>query len=180
MRLPRWTYVLALAGAALGGSVPASADTRDPIRQIRLARLANDDLRIEWHASVSETGGEFLLTRSTPAGPRRLLARLTPGPENRYRVTDTADPGAWVYELRYRDARGRELVLATVELNLDELERGTAAASARAGLGSVAAIAGAEAFHAAPSRSSLTSSADDGLTNAHRGRPPTPPPRAHA
>jgi hypothetical protein len=177
-QIARWASALALAAAALGGT-PASAQGTEPFRQIRLVRAANDDLRIEWRAAVHETGGEFLVSRGMPAGPRRLVARVPPGPRVRYQVTDSADPGAWVYELRYRDARGRERILATIELNLDELERGTAAAAARAGLGSVAVRTDAVAAWTAPAPLPIAVTADDGLPRALRGRPPTPPPRAH-
>jgi hypothetical protein len=145
---------------------------------MRLVRLANDELRIEWRAAVRESGGEFLLSRAAPAGPRRLVARVTPGQGLRYRVTDSADPGAWIYELRYRDARGRERILAAIELNLDELERGTAAAASRAGLGP-AAVGPVAGDVTAPVAFPIAVSADDGLPIALRGRPPTPPPRAH-
>jgi hypothetical protein len=178
-RIARWTCVLALAGAALGGATTASAQGVEPFRQIRLVRVANDDLRIEWRAAVHETGGEFLVSRGAPAGPRRLVARVAPDPRARYRVTDSADPGAWIYELRYRDARGRERILATIELNLDELERGTAAAASRPGLGSVAVRTDAAAIWTAPAPFPIAVTADDGLPVALRGRPPTPPPRAH-
>jgi hypothetical protein len=146
---------------------------------MRLVRLANDDLRIEWRAAVHETGGEFLVSRAAPAGPRQLVARVVPGQRSRYRVTDSADPGAWIYELRYRDARGRERILATIELNLDELERGTAATASRLGLGPAALGPAGAGFAEAPAPFPIAVSADDGLEVALRGRPPTPPPRAH-
>ena len=177
-RIARWASALALAGAALGVT-PASAQGTEPFRQIRLVRVANDDLRIEWRAAVYETGGEFLVSRGAPAGPRRLVARVAPGARVRYQVTDSADPGAWVYELRYRDARGRERILATIELNLDELERGAATAASRAGLGTVAVRTDAAAAWTAPAPFPIAATADDGLPKAVRGQPPTPPPRAH-
>ncbi|MET0551544.1 MAG: hypothetical protein ABW221_00805 [Vicinamibacteria bacterium] len=178
-RIARWTSVLAVAAASLGSAALASAHGTDPFRQIRLVRAANDDIRIEWRAAVYETGGEFLVSRGAPAGPRRLVARVAPGPRVRYRVSDAAEPGAWVYELRYRDARGRERILATIELNLDELERGTAAAVSRPGLGSVAVQTDAAGPWTAPAPFPIAVTADDGLPVALRGRPPTPPPRAN-
>lgn len=175
-RIVRWASVLVLAGASVA---TASAQDRTPFRQMRLVRLPNDDLRIEWRAAVHETGGEFLVSRAAPAGPRQLVARVAPGQGLRYRVTDSAEPGAWIYELRYRDARGRERILAAIELNLDELERGTAAEGSRPGLGPAAVGSRAAAFAAAPVPRPIAVSADDGLPIALRGRPPTPPPRAH-
>jgi hypothetical protein len=168
-----------LAGAAAGGAATASAQGLEPFRQMRLVRLASDELRIEWRAAVRETGGVFLVSRAAPAGPRQLVARVPPGPGARYRVMDSADPGAWIYELRYRDARGRERILATIELNLDELERGTATAASRAGLGPTAVGASAVGFGGGRAPFPIAVSADDGLEVALRGRPPTPPPRAH-
>lgn len=177
--IARWTCVLALAGAAAGAATTASAHGIEPFRQMRLVRLANDELRIEWRATVHETGGTFLLSRAMPAGPRQLVARVVPGPVSRYRVTDAAAPGAWVYELRYRDARGRERILAAIELNLDELERGTATAGSRPGLGPTALGASVARLGSARAAFPIAVSADDGLEVALRGRPPTPPPRAH-
>jgi len=167
-----------LAGAAAGGAATASAQDLAPFRQMRLVRLANDDLRIEWRAAVRETGGVFLVSRAAPAGPRQLVARVEAGAVSRYRVMDSADPGAWIYELRYRDARGRERILATIELNLDELERGTATAASRAGLGPAAQDTGTEGFGSGPAPVPIAVAAEDGLPRAVRGRPPTPPPRA--
>jgi hypothetical protein len=178
-QIARWTSVLVVTAASLGGATTASALGADPFRQLRLVRAANDDLRIEWRAAVRETGGLFLVSRGAPAGPRRLVARVAPSASVRYRVTDSAEPGAWVYELRYRDARGRERILATIELNLDELERGTAAAVSRPGLGSVAVRTEAAGLETAPAPFPIAVTADDGLPVALRGRPPTPPPRAN-
>jgi hypothetical protein len=171
--------LLALAGTAICGAASASPQG-DPFRQIRLVKLPNDDLRIEWRAAVYETGGSFLLSRGAPASPRRLVARVAPGTQRQYRVTDSVEPGAWVYELRYRDARGREIILATIELNLDELERGPVAAAPRPGLDTVPVGTDATGFGAVPASLPIAVSADDGLPIALRGRPPTPPPRAHA
>jgi hypothetical protein len=178
-RIARWTSVLALAGAVVGVAASASAQGVDPFRQVRLLRLANDELRIEWRAAVYETGGAFLVSRGAPAGPRRLVAQVAPDAGARYRVTDSADPGAWIYELRYRDARGRERILATIELNLDELDRGTAAAASRPGPGSAAVGTVDAGSWTAPAPFPIAVAADDGLPVVLRGRPPTPPPRAH-
>jgi hypothetical protein len=170
-------FALALAGAALGGT--ASADTAAPFRQMRLVRSPSDDLRIEWRARVHETGGEFLVVTGAPTGPRRLVARLPPDPRARYRVTDSAAaPGARVYELRYRDSHGRERLLASIELDLEAMERGPAAASARALLFAHVVVSGAAGFLPAPSPSPTAVSAADPIPLGVRGRPPTPPPRA--
>lgn len=179
-RIARWTSVLAISGLAATGAATASAAGLEPFRQVRLVRVANDSLRIEWRAAVRETGGAFVLSRSQPAGARLLVARVLPVSAARYRVTDSAEPGAWIYELRYRDARGRERLLAVVELNLDELERGTAAASFRSGLGPAAVSTEAAASGAVPAPFPIAVADDDGLPIVLRGRPPTPPPRAHA
>jgi hypothetical protein len=177
-RIARGMSVLALAGTALSGS--ASADVPVPFRQMRLVRAPSDDLHIEWRATVRETGGEFLVVRGTPAGARRLVARLPPGPRSHYHVTDTADPGARVYELRYRDARGRERVLATIEVDLEGVERAPAAAAPRAVVEPPLLVPGTAGHLSAPSPVAFALFADDAVPFTMRGRPPTPPPRVRA
>jgi hypothetical protein len=170
--------VLALAGAALGGS--ASADVPVPFRQVRLVRAPSDDLHIQWRATVHEAGGEFLVVRGTPTGERRLVARLPPGPRTRYSVTDTSEPGARIYELRYRDARGRERLLATIEVDLEGVDRGPATAAPHISVEAPLLIAGVAGSLSAPSPVPFALFADDALPLEMRGRPPTPPPRVRA
>lgn len=177
-RVARGVSVLALAGAALCGTV--SAEPQAPFKQMRLLRAPSDDLHIEWRATVHETGGEFLVVRGVPSGARRVVARLPPAPQASYAVTDTAEPGARVYELRYRDARGRERVLATVEIDLEGVERGPATVAARSVVDAPVVVPGAPAHLRAPSPVPHAVSADDALPLTLRGRPPTPPPRACA
>jgi hypothetical protein len=116
--------LLAAGPAAATPGVPLIGD---PPREINLLKAPHEILHIRWSALVNEDGGEFVISRQGPGGSILEVAAVRPRMDGRYDVADHGVAGSWVYELRYRDRRGQELVLVTVRINVEKLDaaRGT-------------------------------------------------------
>jgi hypothetical protein len=115
-------FLLALGPAWLAADLgPLPADIP---RDINLLKPPHDDVRIRWSATVSEEGGEFLISRQGTGGFSSVVARVRPRGDGRYSVAQRSSPGASTYKLRYRDRHGREYVLATIRLNVERVDPG--------------------------------------------------------
>lgn len=149
----------------------------EPSRSVVLLKPPHEQVRIEWSAAVHENGGEFLLSRGRLDGSSAIVARV-PSASRRYRIADPAGGGMWVYRLLYRDRGGRDHLLATIHLNVDELEPGRSSPAAGSSLhfwpDAAPHLPDEIVLRVAATRAVEL---EDDVPLGSRPRPPTPPPR---
>jgi len=162
----------ALAPLMAGADPLASKSLSEQVHSVRLLKAPGDALRFRWSARVGEPG-HFVLER--PDGSE-VWTVATVG-----RIAYEAAPPALSgeYELRYRDASGRQRVLAHVLVACVSLDRDTPATA-------MGLTVPPEAETNVPLRVSMLISPETvgcalclGPASAVRP-PPTPPPRSHA
>jgi hypothetical protein len=165
--------------AALG-STWASADHGLPrrsevVREVNLVKPPHEDLRIRWSALVHEEGGEFRLSRQGLGGAPSVVARVRPRVDGRYEVAEHGAIGSWIYELRYRDRRGREHLLVTIRLNVESVDAGHGVLTAGAH-GQPPAALTAALLPPPDAMAALPAVAAEGAARGPDRWPPTPPP----
>jgi len=147
------------------------------IQDVDLVKSPLDNvLRMKWDVEIYEGGGQFVIYRGDGLTDLNAIAAIKGAASGQFEyVDDGPRPSRSVYQLRYKDRSGRELVLATVLVRPDGLQDPTDAVSlstaSLAGiLPEVAVIGGGSGVAIVPNPPSR-------LT--HGGsKPPTPPPRS--
>jgi hypothetical protein len=163
------------------GSGWSSADPRLPTgdgsaREVSVVKPPFDDLRIRWSALVHEEGGEFLISRHGIGGPTSVVARVRPRVDGRYNVAHRGAAGSWIYEIRYRDRRGREHNLATIRLNVENLDSARGVLTGGAPVQPLAVLTAAVLSSPAAADSAWSPAGRPSPPDGPGRWPPTPPP----
>jgi hypothetical protein len=156
-------------------AVSSAGATETQVVELVKSPLDNT-LRMKWNVEVYEDGGLFVIYRGDGLTDLIPIAAIKGAASGQFEyVDDGPRPSRSVYQLRYKDRSGRELVLATVLVRPDGLQDPTDAVSlsttSLAGiLPEVAVIGGGGGVAVVPNPPSRLT---DGCN-----KPPTPPPRS--
>jgi hypothetical protein len=172
---------LVQAAAVFAGALAPWMAAADPLssrlvteqaQSVRLLKAPGDSLRFRWAARVGEPG-HFVLQR--PDGTEVWTAAVVG--RTAYQAAPPALSGE--YELRYRDASGRERVLAHVLVACVSVDRNMPASVVARALPPDALTSASHGTTLLAGEGDVIDSIDRRPTGLLRP-PPTPPPRTHA
>ncbi len=121
-RLRRCRSWLVAAACIAASSAAAVTLPPRPVNTVHLVKARHEGLRFEWQAVVAE-GGAFVLRRSDARTAPEIVSTALPG-QSTYDAALPAPAASGVYELRFRDARGTDHLLATLLVNCHALDTG--------------------------------------------------------
>lgn len=177
--LGRTALALALAAVfgANGGQATVTLQTRpDALARpgLQILKMPLDEMHIQWQARVETGGGKFVIQLKSGVSTDVIVLDAERGTARYDAVIQTGYFGGG-YELRYRDAAGRESVLATVAVEIARLKN-VPTLPPNIHVGPPGALR-EESRWASPIPTGRTRDLGVALPIAAADSPPTPPPR---